>query len=375
MKNLFYKFFSLIFILCRFFKVKDGRVALLSPHNAGFHDSLGEVAKALEEKGGFEIKYINGQDLKSFSKALRFFTVNAFYLATSKYIFMNDNFMPMADLNFAKDAVITQLWHAEGAFKKFSLSVSQTERVRNRVIEGNKKLTYVICSSPNIVTIYAEAFGVERCQVLPLGSPRTDYFFENHDLDAVREKFDTAYPECRGKKLILYAPTFRDDPREDEKLLESFDFKKFNIEFGDEYALLLRLHPQIHSANQKADGATDVTCYPNVSELILLCDLLITDYSSICMDFALLNKPSCFYAFDLESYEESRQFYFDYEEYVPGAVAKSFNELIQIIKSENFKTEKAENFRLFNFGNADGKATQRVVEKVLNESKISPDDA
>jgi CDP-glycerol glycerophosphotransferase (TagB/SpsB family) len=365
MKTLFYKLFSLIFRLCRIFKIKDGRVALLSPHNAGFHDSLGEIAKQLKEKGNYEIKYISGQDLKSLPKAIRFFTVNAFYLATAKYIFMNDNFMPMADLNFAKEAVVTQLWHAEGAFKKFGLSVSQPESIRRRVIAGNKNLTYVICSSPDIVHIYAEAFGVEKGKVLPLGSPRTDYFFESHDLEGMREKFDREHPECRGKKLILYAPTFRDNPQEDEKLLESFDFKKFNSELGSEYALLIRLHPQIHSSKLKTDGAANMTDYPNVSELILLCDLLITDYSSICMDFALLGKPSCFYAFDLKSYAAERQFYFDYEAYVPGSVSKTFSELIRTIKDKDFKMEKIEKFRLFNFDNANGKAAQRVVDRVL----------
>jgi hypothetical protein len=77
----------------------------------------------LEKRGGYEICYISHADLSSVLKAAVFFTKKAYQLATAKYVFMNDNFMPLGYLNFRKEAVIVQLWHAEGAFKKFGLHI------------------------------------------------------------------------------------------------------------------------------------------------------------------------------------------------------------------------------------------------------------
>lgn len=381
MKKLFYALYAFNFNICRIFPLKKGRVALVSPHNAGFNDSLGYVGRELEKKGGFCLVRISRKDLeivkqKSFTKLLLsllraagFFTVKAYLLATAEYIFLNDNFMPMADLHISGKTVVTQLWHAEGAFKKFGRSLNLEPETAAREEAGNRKLTYVVCSSKAVVPIYAEAFGIPQEKVLPLGSPRTDFFFTDYDSSVLRNKLEKEHPECRSKALILYAPTFRGSKQKDSELLDSFDFDEFNRRFGDEYALLVRLHPQIHSSCVNRDGVVDVTDWPNVGELVLLCDRLITDYSSICMDFALLGKPCCFYAFDLNEYVDERNFYFDYKKYVPGPVAETFGELLDAIAESGRDGDKLKNFRTFNFDEPDGKAAQRVVDAVVLSKK------
>lgn len=380
MKKLFYALYAFSFNLCRIFPLKSRRVALVSPHNAGFNDSLGHIRRELEKRGGYKFVLISRKDLeivkqKGFTKlifslihAIGFFTVKAYLLATSKYIFLNDNFMPMANLHFSKKAVVTQLWHAEGAFKKFGHALSLPEDIARREEACNKKLTYTVCSSKAVVPVYAEAFNVPQEKVLPLGSPRTDFFFETQDLDVLRNRLDNEHPECRGKALILYAPTFRESDEKDRELLAGFDFNEFDRRFGDEYALCVRLHPQIHSSSVNMDGAVDVTGWKNVGELVLLCDMLITDYSSICMDFALLEKPCVFYAFDLNDYINERNFYFDYKKYVPGPVAETFGELLEAIRSGGRDGDKLKEFRAFNFDEPDGKAAERVVDYIMRKS-------
>ena len=98
-----------------------------------------------------------------------------------------------------------------------------------------------------------------------------------------------------------------------------------------------------------------------------LCDILITDYSSICMDFAIQNKPVYFYAFDLERYEKERAFYFDYESYVPGPVAKDFQTLLNLLNSNVSETYRLRrnDFNYANFGTPDGKAAERIVDKII----------
>ncbi|MGN1195950.1 MAG: CDP-glycerol glycerophosphotransferase family protein [Acutalibacteraceae bacterium] len=369
MKKLIYAFYAFLFnISAKLFKIKNNRVAFVSMHNEKFNDSLGEVKNYLEEKGGFEFVFITRKDLElkpqNVPGALSFFFVKSRKLATSKYVFLNDNFLPMSGCNFKKDAVVVQLWHAEGVFKKFGLSIPQPEDVRKNEIESNKRLNFVICSSKNVVPYYAEAFGVSEDKVLPLGTPRTDRLFKKENIEAAKENFYKQFPSLKGKKLVLYAPTFRDDPEQNEKLLENFDAEKLLSILGNEYALLLRLHPQVRPKAAHLNGAVDVTEYQDVRELVAVCDALITDYSSICMDFSLLDKKTVFFAYDLEEYRKKRDFYFDYTDYVPGPVTPCVGDAAKALLAP-FDCDKNEKFKRFNFDYADCKSTQRVVEEII----------
>ncbi len=382
MKNIFYGIYAFMFNMFRLLPMKKNKIAFLSPHNENFNDSLGAVMREVIMRDEFFVHKISCKDLdvdtssplkliKSFFKALRFFTVKAYHLATAHFVFLNDNFMPMAKLKFKKGAVITQLWHAEGIFKRFGLHIDQPEEIRQLEIEGNKKLTYVVCSSEQVADTYSEAFGVSRYKVLPLGAPRVDEFFKKVNEERVRADFDRMYPECKGKKLILYAPTFRDNRADDRRLLDSIDIKAFNDRFGDTSRLLIRLHPQVHTSTADLTGTTDVSGYDRLNNLIRVCDVMITDYSSICMDFALLEKPLYFYAFDLEKYTADRAFYEDYETYVPGPVAKDFQTLLNLINNNVAQSyqKRMYDFKFFNFGVPDGNAAERVVDTIIYNKK------
>ena len=115
-----------MFHLFRVFPVQKKRVALISMHNADFHDGLGEVERAFQgKKEGYFFTKITRRDLclqtnagpaaflRSVCRAIGFFTRKAYGLARSRYIFLNDNFMPLASLHLGKKVVVTQLWHAE----------------------------------------------------------------------------------------------------------------------------------------------------------------------------------------------------------------------------------------------------------------------
>ena len=165
-----------------------------------------------------------------------------------------------------------------------------------------------------------------------------------------------------GKKIILYAPTFRDDDVKDSSLLENIDFNYLNKELGNEYIILIKLHPGIHSS-KVPEGVIDVTS-ENITELTVLSDILITDYSSVCMNFAYLNKPVIFYAFDLDDYNETRSFCFGYEDYVPGPIVKDYKEIPEKIKNPP-DSEKMREFGEFNFKYIDNDNTERIIKKVI----------
>lgn len=367
MKKLLYNVYAFLFNLSALlFPVKENRIAFISMHNENFRDSLGCVYEYLRKEGKYDFVLITREDLSPRKplKVLSFFLSKARLLATSRYVFLNDNFMPMGKLKFRKNTVITQLWHGEGAFKKFGLHISQPEDLRKREIAANGKLTYVVCSGEGVKEIYAEAFGVEKEKVLPLGAPRLDYLLSEENEKKAKEKISALYPHTKGKKIILYAPTFRDDTERDSKLLDSFKPEKLLSELGDEYALFIRLHPQVHSAKADFGGVTDVTDYEDVRELVLASDVLITDYSSICMDFCVLDKKTVFYCPDLQWYREKRDFYFDYEALVPGVVCKDFSDLAEAIKTD-FSEERNRRFKEMNFSFCDRSSTERIVKYIV----------
>lgn len=358
---------SLFFRLGRLLPGDDRLVALISPHNSAVNDSLAAIKSELEKRGGYRFLAVSGAEIKGalgLSAVLRFYFVKAPALARAKYIFLNDNFMPLADFPLRKGTVVTQLWHGEGALKKICLALDLPDEIEKRERKLYAKYNWVVCSSESVVPVYSEAFGLPAEKILPLGSPRTDFFFSPFDYASSRAEFDRLYPDCAGKKLVLYAPTFRDDPEKDRLIAEHFDGERFTGEFGNEYALLVRFHPQVHSSSG-IKCAADVTSYPDIGTLLRLSDALITDYSSVFMDFALLDKPCYFYAYDLEEYTADRDFYGDYRSIVPGPVAESFDELVSAFSDCRADSEKLRAFREYHMADCDGKSAERVVNAII----------
>lgn len=372
MKSFLYRFYAFLFNLSALlFPLKENRATFISMHNENFNDSLGEVMREFQSRG-FDCVSITRRDLdvklKNIPRVFGFFFRKSRLLASSKYVFLNDNFMPMAFLNFKKSAVVTQLWHAEGAFKRFGLSIKQPENVRKNEIAGNKRLSYVVCSSKSVVPIYAEAFGVREEQVLPLGAPRADYLLKEENKTKARTKIENLFPASKGKQILLYAPTFRDTKEENEKLLSNFDFELFKREFVDEYAVFVKLHPQVHESVSLPSFAFDVTEYDDVRELVLAADVLVTDYSSICMDFSLLSKKTVFFAFDEEKYTKERNFCFDYKTELPGKIAKTTEEVIELLRAEPDE-EKNKKFRDKNFDFLDCESVKRVADAIIAKAQ------
>lgn len=380
MKNIKYKSFSFFFNLFkRLFKPKNSNITFITIHKDHFRDNLGFVHEELKKRNPeFNYTFIYKEEyslgevnsltsfLKKILELVRFYLFKSYKMATSHYIFLNDNFLPMAYMNFDQNNVVIQLWHGAGAFKKFGLSsTTDLDLIElERLIA--KKLDYVVVSSKKIAPFYEEAFGVNSNKILALGVPSTDYYFIEHDLNNLRRKFEKLYPESKNKKLILYAPTFRENKKLDENLIENLNIELFNKELGQNYILAIRLHPQVNnkeSLNNK--HILDLTDYPDSKELLLLADILITDYSSIMVEYALLNKPLIFYPFDYDYYvNKERGFYFDYNK-VPGKIAINSSEIISIIKNNEFDFNKTNEFVFSQYDHLDGNSSQRLVSYLL----------
>ena len=337
MRRLILLAMKMIFIACRVFPVKKTKIVLLK--NFPVWGSLGVFGDFLERKGGWQVVR---QTPRS--------PLLLFHLATAHAVFLNNNFTPLAVLPFSKRTKIVQLWHADGALKQW----------------GGDEHPYfyntVACASEHTRPYWAEAFQVPLEHVLPLGSPRMDELVQPCDTAALRAEFDARYPACKGKRLMLYAPTFRDDPAQNEALLSHFDFAKFSETFPDA-VLLVRLHPKMHGTYQLPAAVIDMINEPDAANLLRVCDCLITDYSSLCADAAVLDLPVVLYLFDEASYmANERGFYVPFRTLAPGAIANTFDELLTSLAAPDTATEQRRAFAEFHAGKPDGKSCERILE-------------
>ena len=339
--------------------VEPKRISFIIDSKESFKGNLDYIKKEFEKRGDFEFHFFYKDKLSFDSFKM---------LAGSRYIFLNDNFFPLAFMKFKPENIIVQLWHAPGASKKFGGSVDIESR--DILAKISENTDYLIVTSKNIVSYYAEAFQMSENKIKALGLPRMDFYFENHDLDKLKEEFSKKYNISKDKKIILYAPTFRDEERYNN-VFDYLDLDRFNEELGDEYVLALRLHPKIkdfYKDDIVSEGKyVDVSDFESEQELMLISDILITDYSSIMIEYSVLDKPTVFFTYDLDEYlANERGFYYDFKTTVPGPIAYTSDELIDVIKNDRFDKSKISEFVKTQFDEIDGHSSQRIVDYLLN---------
>lgn len=362
-----HKIYGLFFNIFRIFPLKSNKVSFVTDKKALFEGNFNYINKELsnrktKEGKSYESFYIPKDNI-SFK--------NMYNLATSKYVFLADNFFPMAFMNFHKDAILIQLWHASGIFKKFGYDFVD-ENYQKLMDKIGKRTNYLLVSSSNISKIYAHNFSMDINKTLPFGTPKLDYYNDytkSYDnICKLRSKFEKDYPFIKDKKIALYAPTFRETSKYNN-VFDYFDLKQFVDELSDEYVLFIRLHPRMSNfSDTDFDSFLDNSNIVNVrdydeQELLLVSDILITDYSSLMAEYSLLHKPIVFFTYDLDDYiNNERGFYIDFENDIPGKAVFNMDQLIDLFKSKDFDLSRIDKFLDFQFEYLDDKATKRLVD-------------
>jgi len=307
-------------------------------------------------------------------RALLFAVRAGYQLASARVFVVDDYFLPLYVIRPRPGTIRLQVWHAAGAFKRFGLSVldrgfgADDDYVRRVRIHSNYSVALV--SSMAVAPHYAEAFG----QPLELfsssfGIPRTDLFFDETRRSTALDRIRARYALPDGRRIILYAPTFRGTTigaARDDGLLDLAVMRRV---LGDGSVILLRLHPfvarRVSIAPELAAFALDASSDPDINELMLVSDVLVTDYSSVMYEFALLGRPILFLAPDDAAYRDERGFYLDFPADLPGPVHATTESLAEAIASGAFDLERVRRFAAASFDVADGHATERVVDELI----------
>ncbi|MCQ2546185.1 MAG: CDP-glycerol glycerophosphotransferase family protein [Clostridia bacterium] len=302
------------------------------------------------------------------------------YYATAKYWVTNSR---VPDVIPKRDGQIyLQCWHGtplkrlgfdvkvEGANAKYT-----TADISKQYSIDAKKYTYMTSPSRFCTEKFISAFGLDRVGrediIIEEGYPRNDFLSNYTEDDVRRIKKQLNLPEDR--KLILYAPTWRDNQHASSVgyvYKEEVDFDQLREELGDEYIILFRAHYFVANSfdfDRYEGFVIDASAYDEINDLYIISDMLITDYSSVFFDYAILKRPIVFYMYDLEMYrDEVRGFYISLDE-LPGPIITKHEELAGTIR-ECMNGELDSRYAAFNEKYNyldDGNACQRVIEKVF----------
>lgn len=303
------------------------------------------------------------------------------YLSTSKYWIFNFRTPPY----FAKreDQIFVQCWHGT-PLKRIGMDIqvdgnaaTKVSDVHKQYLDVGEKCNYFISPSAYATKCFISSFGLDRLHkenvIIEQGYPRNASLFTatEEKLEKIRQELNIP----KGKKVILYCPTFRDDQYKKgvgHTYQLGVNLLRLKEKLPKDCFLLLRLHYLVSNnidISQFKGFAVDVSHYDDVNDLYLVSDLLVTDYSSVFFDFANLHRPVIFYMYDLEAYKnELRDFYFDIEE-LPGPIVQKESELIDAIKNvDDIKKKYADVYQKFchrfNYLD-DAGATERVVKEFM----------
>ncbi|MFL4474806.1 CDP-glycerol glycerophosphotransferase family protein [Paeniglutamicibacter sp. MACA_103] len=297
-------------------------------------------------------------------------------LARAKYWVVNQN-LPFY-MTRRKNGVYVQTWHGT-PLKRMLNDIEdihgRDEGYLDRVTRAISQWTHLLSPSPYATEAMRSAFAYKG-PVLELGYPRNDPLLRPESKVRAQEiKTTLGIPE--GHKVVLYAPTFRDDSSNGKGRFTfelPFDLESFNERFGEDTVLLLRMHVLVSSGlkipEELRGSIINVSAYPEIQDLYLASDVLITDYSSVFFDFALLRRPILFFAYDLDNYRDNlRGFYMDYEKELPGPIVTDEDQLWSTLgsalKGELVEAGPSDGFIARFAPHDDGESAGRVVDEIF----------
>ena len=299
-------------------------------------------------------------------------------MARARYWIFNTR-QPLS-LKKRRTTTYLQTWHGT-PLKRLGLDMEEvhmagttTEQYKKNFYQQAQEWDCLLSPNTYSSEIFKRAFGFSGT-LLESGYPRNDLLYapdRDQQAETIKRKLDVP----ANKKVILYAPTWRDDEfvtKGQYRFNLQLDLQQMQERLGQDYIVLLRMHYLIAEhldLDAYASFAYDVSSYGDIAELYLISDLLITDYSSVFFDYAHLNRPMLFFTYDLERYASVlRGFYFDFEAVVPGPLLKESNQVIDYITDITANSKQyADKYKVFQerfCSLDDGKASQRVTDALF----------
>ena len=352
------------------FPIKENKIVLSNFNGMGFGDNPKYIAEELIKRSAFQMYWIANDvntPLPEYIVPVQRGSLKSLYhVSTAKMWIDNARKDPWY---FKRNGQFyLQTWHGTMALKKIEKdaeAVLDSIYVK-RAMKDSSMIDLMIADSNFTYNQFTNSFWYDG-DVKRLGFPRLDILFRNDAIKKLREQLNISNDDY----VVLYAPTFRNNLRMD---VYDLDFKAVSKAFenctGKKVTMLVRMHPNLVWIlnNAMYDGAIDVTHYPDVYELLLIADVLITDYSTMMFEFPIARrKPVFCYAKDKDEYD--RGFYFALDD-LPFAFSKSNEELINAIESFDLSkySQAVSQFYEEHCVFEDGQSSRRVVDYLMEHA-------
>ena len=335
--------------------INKGLVILADAHHDELPYSMRELAGQLREQTDFTVMelckdYQKGSYLSIARSMLAFMRA----YANAEFVVICDNHLPVASCKKRPETKVIQLWHSGGALKRFGYD--SPANIPASYHGGNVYANYdlITVSADYAVTPFVRAMRTDRSHVQVLGISRTDWYYNEGKKAEVRAHFAKEHPQAQGRKVILWAPTFRGSAA-DPKLAGAEEIEHLRSTLSDEYYLIVKLHPHAQKAVKMPDSAM------LTEELLAVTDILISDYSSVIYDYAYFGKPLILFTPDFEAYEKACGFYEDYSS-IPAYRAMDGTQLLEAVRAcERWDAAAMQAFWERTMHACDGHATERII--------------
>lgn len=361
---LFKSVMRFIYFFMKLFKTKNNRILFCSRQsNTASIDFKLLQEELLNRDENLEIITICNR-MKKTPKSLVSFAIDMlrsmYYLATSKVCIVDSYWPAVSILKHKKTLKVVQIWHSIGKIKKSGYqSVGKGSGRSANVaywLDMHKNYDYIIAGAKSWNKFYCESFNVSEDVLLNYGLPRIDYLINTADNN--KEKFFEENPSLIGKKIVLYTPTFR-------RNMEDRWNEITKVNWPEDIALIIKLHP-----NQ--DKTKDVLEKDNIyyfdewktADLISVCDYMVTDYSAIALEAAILNKKTFYWTYDYEQYTTNNGVNINLLEYVMNNVEPDLDKLVNKIVEDNFDEQEFELYRKRFLPEELGVSTYKIVDLI-----------
>ncbi|EAJ7288459.1 CDP-glycerol--glycerophosphate glycerophosphotransferase, partial [Campylobacter jejuni] len=275
-------------------------------------------------------------------------------IASSSVIIIDQSNYFLSHIKLFSSTKVIQLWHGGGLYKKVAFDKTNYFKKNARI---HRNISFLNISDEKLTKEYSRMFNVGKKNIISYGLPRTDLLFKRNSVED-KKKFFLLYPQINGKKICLYAPTFREN-KHFKRNLKCFDIEKINKQLED-YVIIYRSHPTLKYNNNNIINVSDL----ELDFVLSISDILISDYSSIIFDYSFFRRPIVLFVPDLEEYfVQKKQLYYHPCELVGDEnVCYKQEELIKFIKQAVYKIDLWKSF----MANCRGNSCQEVVKFIIS---------
>lgn len=288
-----------------------------------------------------------------------------YYISTSKIVILDTYCIVISLLKHKKNLKVIQIWHSMGTMKKFGYQILDLQEGTNgklaRLMKMHENYDYVLCAGEGYRNYLAEGFGCnpDILKIYPL--PRVDLLQDKKYKESMQNKIFDLYPKLKDKPNIVYVPTFRKDEtafiQAVDQMIESLD---------DEYNLIIKVHP-LSQVNIHRDNVW--TCMEFSSfDMLFVADYVVSDYSCIIYEAAIMDIPLYFYNFDMDEYVGIRGLNINYESELPGVKSHQFKAIMNDIKYNEYNKKQLRDFKN-KYIKSTKHATEDIVDFILSLMK------